>query len=81
MQSVGNINYSLNKNDFYKIIVGCTILFIPFYYILVFISSIFIYTIKYKQYIFPNKKPEYQNTRQTKIHHYLYHYKIYYTFL
>jgi len=68
MSNIGNINYSLNKNDFYKIIVGCTILFIPFYYILVFISSIFIYTIKYKQYIFPNKKPEYQMNQD--IRHY-----------
>lgn len=50
MQGTGNINYSLNKNDFYKIIVGSLLFFIPFYYILVFISIIYLFTIKFTKY-------------------------------
>jgi len=66
MSNTGNINYSLNKNDFFKILVGCTVLFIPFYYILIAVSSIYLYTIKYKQYIYPNKKPQYQMDQDTR---------------
>ena len=47
MSNTGNINYSLNKNDFYKIISGCLIGFLPFYYIVTIISIIYIYTIRY----------------------------------
>jgi hypothetical protein len=60
MSNTGNINYSLNKNDFYKIITGGIFLFLPFYYILTIISLLFIYKIKYTQYIFPERLPEYQ---------------------
>jgi hypothetical protein len=60
MQSTGNINYSLNKNDFYKVIVGCFLIFIPFYYILVFMSVIYIFTIRYSQYYFSNRKENFR---------------------
>ena len=60
MQGTGNINYSLNKNDFYKIILGCFILFIPFYYIIVTISVLYIYTLRYSQYYFSNKPANYK---------------------
>lgn len=50
MQSTGNINYSLNKNDFYKVLLLCTLFFIPFYYITVIISMIYLFKIKYSQY-------------------------------
>jgi len=60
MQSVGNINYSLNKDDFYKIIYTCVIIFIPFYYILVFMSIIYIFTIRYTQYYFSNRTEKYR---------------------
>jgi len=58
MQGTGNINYSIDKNDFHKILAGCISYYIPHYYLLIFISIIYIYTIKYKQYIFPNRKDE-----------------------
>jgi len=60
MQNIGNINYSLNKNDFYKILIGCVLVFIPFYYIVVFISLIYIFTIKYSQYYYSNRIPKYK---------------------
>lgn len=60
MQGTGNINYSLNKNDIYKIINGNTLYFLPFYYILTIISIIYIYTIKYTQYFFPERKEKYR---------------------
>ena len=47
MQGTGNINYSLDKNDFYKILVGCVIYYIPHYCILLIMSLIYIYSIKY----------------------------------
>jgi hypothetical protein len=55
MSNTGNINYSLNKNNFYKILVGCISYYVPYYFILVIISAMYIYTIKYKQYIFPDR--------------------------
>jgi hypothetical protein len=63
MSNTGNINYSLNKNDFHKIIISRIFLFLPFYYILTIISLLLIYNIKYKQYIFPERLPEYQLDR------------------
>jgi hypothetical protein len=60
MQGTGNINYSLNKNDFYKILSGNIFLFIPFYFILIAISIIYIFTIKYTQYYFSNRSPNYK---------------------
>jgi hypothetical protein len=52
MQSVGNINYSLNKNDYYKIMTSNCVLFLPFYYILTILSIFYTYTIRYRRYIF-----------------------------
>ena len=69
MQSNGNINYSLNKNDFYKVIFGATISFIPFYYIVTIISLIYLYTIRYKQYIFPDRDKKYR--KDEDLLHYL----------
>ena len=60
MQSNGNINYSLNKNDFYKILSGSMYNFLPYYYVLIIISFIYLYTLRYKQYFFPERKPKYQ---------------------
>jgi hypothetical protein len=54
-QGTGNINYSLNKNDFHKIITGSIYYFIPQYYILIIISAIYIFTIRSKQYLFPDR--------------------------
>lgn len=66
MSNIGNINYSLNKNDFYLIIAGGTISFIPFYFLMIAASSIYLYYIKYKQYTYPNKKPPYQMDHNTR---------------
>jgi len=59
-QGTGNINYSLNKNDFYKIISGALIGFLPNYYILVFISLIYLYTIRFRKYFFPDREEKYR---------------------
>jgi hypothetical protein len=63
MSNTGNTNYSLNKKDFYKIITGGIFSFLPFYYALTIASLLFIYKIKYTQYIFPERLPEYQLDR------------------
>ena len=47
MQGTGNINYSLNKNDFSKILLNNTFTFIPFYFILVILSISYLFKIKY----------------------------------
>jgi hypothetical protein len=60
-QGTGNINYSLNKNDFYKIIVGGLVFFIPFYYILVLISFLYLFTIRFSKYYFSNRNEKYRN--------------------
>ena len=60
MQSTGNINYSFNKNNFYEIIIGCIGYFIPYYYALTIISLIYLFTIKYKQYIFSERNEKYK---------------------
>ena len=65
MQNTGNINYSFNKNNFHRIVTGGTLYFIPFYYALVFISIIYIITIRYKQYLFSDRDPEYQIEHDT----------------
>jgi hypothetical protein len=69
MQSNGNINYSLNKNDFYKVIVGGVTSFIPFYYIVTVISLIYLYTIRFQQYIFPDRDKKYR--KDEDLPHYL----------
>lgn len=69
MQSSGNINYSLNKNDFYKVIVGGITSFIPFYYIVTIISLIYLYTIRNQQYIFPDREKKYR--KDEDLPHYL----------
>ena len=68
MSNTGNINYSLDKNDFYKILVGCISYYIPYYFILVIISLVYIYTIRYQQYIFPERGIKYE--RDEDIIHY-----------
>ena len=65
----GNINYSLNKNDFYKILVGGITYFIPYYYALIIISVLYIAYIKYKKYIFSDRNKEYQVEEDT-IHYF-----------
>lgn len=65
MQNIGNINYSLNKNDFYKVISGCTISLIPFYYIVVFISMFYLFRIRMQKYYFSYKKKEYRTDEDT----------------
>ena len=68
MQSTGNINYSLNKNDFYKVLTSTFMIFVPFYYIIVCLSLIYIYTIRYSHYYNGNKKSS--NRINTNIEHY-----------
>ena len=63
MQGTGNINYSLNKNDFHTILKGGITYFIPHYYILVIISLLYIYTIKYKQYFFSDRDEKYKTDK------------------
>jgi hypothetical protein len=64
MSNTGNINYSLNKNDFYKILVGCIFNYVPYYFILVIMSTIYLYTIKFKQYIFPDRGVKYEKNEE-----------------
>jgi len=47
VQGTGNINYSLNKSDFSKIIINNTFTFIPFYFVLVILSIAYLFKIKY----------------------------------
>ena len=65
MQNTGNINYSLKKNDVVKVISGSIIYFIPYYYILVVISVLYIYTIRFKQYYFLDRKKEFRMEKDT----------------
>ena len=60
MSNTGNINYSLNKNDFYKILIGCIFYYIPYYFVIIVISTIYLYTIKYKQFVFPERGVKYE---------------------
>ena len=53
--NTGNINYSLNKNDVYKVLAGCVSYFIPHYFILIIISMIYIYRIRYQQYYYDDR--------------------------
>jgi hypothetical protein len=53
--NTGNINYSLNKNDVYKVLAGCVSYFIPHYFILIIISMIYIFRIRYQQYYFDDR--------------------------
>jgi hypothetical protein len=55
MSNTGNINYSLDKNDFHKILMNCIYCYIPYYIILIIFSIIYIFTIKYQQYVFPER--------------------------
>jgi hypothetical protein len=54
-QSTGNINYSLNKKKLISIFTGTSFSFVPFYYILIFICTVFIITIRTKQYYFSDR--------------------------
>jgi len=65
MQNTGNINYSLNKNQVYKILTGSIIYLIPYYYILTVISLIYIFSIKYKKYFFADRDVLYQKESDT----------------
>ena len=47
MQNTGNINYSLNKTDFYNILINNTFAFVPFYIVLVVLSLAYLFNIKY----------------------------------
>ena len=69
MKNIGNINYSLNKNDVYKILIAGVFGFIPFYYILVVLSVIYIITIRFQQYYFKDKMNEYK-TEDDIIHYF-----------
>ena len=50
----GNINYSLNKNDFYNIITSTSGGLIIFYYIILIISFIYIFNLKIAEYKYTN---------------------------
>ena len=60
MQGTGNINYSFNKNDFIKIMSGTLTGFLPFYFFVVIISVIYLYTIRFQRYFFPDRDKGYQ---------------------
>jgi len=60
MQGTGNISYSLNKNTFNKIIICCIFNFISFYFFLVIISFIYIFTIRYKKSFFSERPNNYK---------------------
>lgn len=70
MQSTGNINYSLNKNDFYKILIGGLASFIPFYYIITFISIIYLFTISFSRFYNPNSSIDIKNRTNNDIIHF-----------
>jgi len=53
--NTGNINYSLNKNDVYKVLAGCVSYFTPHYFILIIISILYILRIRYQQYYFDDR--------------------------
>jgi hypothetical protein len=53
--NTGNINYSLNKNDVYKVLAGCVSYFIPHYFVLIIISMLYIFRIRYQQYYFDDR--------------------------
>lgn len=53
--NTGNINYSLNKNDVYKVLTGCVSYFIPHYFILIIISILYIFRIRYQQYYYDDR--------------------------
>lgn len=53
--NTGNINYSLNKNDVYKVLAGCVSYFIPHYFVLIIISILYIFRIRYQQYYFDDR--------------------------
>jgi MFS family permease len=48
--STGNVNYSLNKDDFSKIIESTSGIFLLFYYIVLIISFIYIFNLKITEY-------------------------------
>jgi hypothetical protein len=53
--NTGNINYSLNKNDVYKVLAGSVSYVVPHYFILIIISMLYIYRIRYQQYYFDDR--------------------------
>jgi hypothetical protein len=53
--STGNIDFSFNKKKLINIFTGCLFSFIPFYYILIFISTFYLVSIKYKKYYFADR--------------------------
>lgn len=55
MSNIGNINYSLNKNDINKIISGYSFYFIPNYYFLIILSIVYIFSIRIKKYYYHNQ--------------------------
>lgn len=65
MTNTGNINYSLKKNDVMKIISTSIVYFVPYYYVLIFISLLYIFTIRFKQFYFLDRKKEYRMEKET----------------
>ena len=55
MQGIGDINYSLDKNKIHPIIITSIIHFTPFYFILIIMSFIYIFTIRYQKFNFLNR--------------------------
>jgi hypothetical protein len=52
MSNIGDINYSVNINDFYNILKNCMNKFIRYYIVITIISIMYLYTIRFqKQYI------------------------------
>lgn len=61
--NTGNINYSLNKNNVYKVLVGCVSYFIPHYFVLIIISILYIFRIRYQQYYFDDRDEDKKEDR------------------
>ena len=60
MQGTGNINYSFNKNNFVKIITTTLFAFVPFYFIVVLLSFIYLYSIRFQSYYYPERNNNYK---------------------
>lgn len=63
--NTGNINYSLNKDSFYAILTTANGIFLPYYYSLVFLLSIYLITIRFKKYFFADRNAGFQEEKNT----------------
>jgi len=62
-ENTGNISYSLNKNNFYAILSGANGLFLPYYYGLIFLLYIYLITIRFRQYFYPERNKGFEEDK------------------